>query len=343
MNNTKRKISILGAGNVGATIAYTLALTDVCSEILLVDINKEKAEGEMLDISQCAACAPSVTIRCGEYEDVKGSDIIIVTFGVGRKPGQTRLDLAKINVGILKSVMPNVAKIEPNALYVVVSNPVDVLTYVFTKISGIPENQIIGSGTVLDTARLRCGIAEHFNVAQKNVHAYVFGEHGDTSFIPWSKACISAVPMEEYVKTMKNSGVTVQPVDKDGMIEYVQKSGGKIIANKGATFYAVSASVCKLCNVLLASTNSMATVSTMMHGEYGIDDVCMSTLTLLGPNGYRGKVLVELTDEELVERDKLRRIYIDSVKASLTGQLDNTYIVYPDGTKKKVEPKGRKS
>ena len=174
------------------------------------------------------------------------------------------------------------------------------MTYVFTKISGIPENQIIGSGTVLDTARLRCGIAEHFNVAQKNVHAYVFGEHGDTSFIPWSKACISAVPMEEYVKTMKNSGVIVTPVDKDAMLEYVQKSGGKIIANKGATFYAVSAAVCKLCSILLASTDSYTTVSTMMHGEYGIEDVCLSTLALVGPNGCQGKVEVNLTDEEEV-------------------------------------------
>ena len=293
-----RKITIIGAGSVGATIAYTLSQDDIASEIVMIDVKKDKAEGEVMDIIQGTCFRDPIAITAGDYEDAKDSDIVIITSGVARKPGQSRLELTQTNVNILKDITPQIAAAAPNAKYIIVSNPVDIMTYVFTKISGIPENQIIGSGTILDTARLRCGIAEHFNIAQKNVHAYVFGEHGDTSFIPWSKACISAVPMEEYVKTMKNSGVTVSPVDKDGMLEYVQKSGGKIIANKGATFYAVSAAVCKLCSTLLASTDSMATVSTMMHGEYGIDDVCLSTLALVGPNGCQGKVEVNLTDEE---------------------------------------------
>lgn len=295
-----RKITIIGAGSVGATIAYTLSQDDIASEIVMIDVNRDKAEGEVMDIIQGTCFREPIAITAGDYEDAKDSDIVIITSGVARKPGQSRLELAQTNVDILKEITPQIAAAAPNAKYIIVSNPVDVLTYVFTKISGIPENQIIGSGTVLDTARLRCGIAEHFNVAQKNVHAYVFGEHGDTSFIPWSKACISAVPMEEYVKTMKNSGVVVSPVDKDAMLEYVQKSGGKIIANKGATFYAVSAAVCKLCSILLASTDSYTTVSTMMHGEYGIEDVCLSTLALVGPNGCQGKVEVNLTDEEEV-------------------------------------------
>ena len=293
-----RKITIIGAGSVGATIAYTLSQDDIASEIVMIDVKRDKAEGEVMDIIQGTCFRDPISITAGGYEDAKGSDIVIITSGVARKPGQSRLELTQTNVNILKDITPQIAAAAPNAKYIIVSNPVDIMTYVFTKISGIPENQIIGSGTMLDTARLRCGIAEHFNIAQKNVHAYVFGEHGDTSFIPWSKACISAVPMEEYVKTMQNSGVEVTPVDKDGMLEYVQKSGGKIIANKGATFYAVSAAVCKLCSTLLASTDSMATVSTMMHGEYGIDDVCLSTLALVGPNGCQGKVEVNLTDEE---------------------------------------------
>lgn len=293
-----RKITIIGAGSVGATIAYTLSQDDIASEIVMIDVKRDKAEGEVMDIIQGTCFRDPISITAGDYEDAKDSDIVIITSGVARKPGQSRLELTQTNVNILKEITPQIAAAAPNAKYIIVSNPVDIMTYVFTKISGIPENQIIGSGTILDTARLRCGIAEHFNIAQKNVHAYVFGEHGDTSFIPWSKACISAVPMEEYVKTMKNSGVVVEPVDKDGMLEYVQKSGGKIIANKGATFYAVSAAVCKLCCTLLASTDSMATVSTMMHGEYGIDDVCLSTLALVGPNGCQGKVEVNLTDEE---------------------------------------------
>ncbi|MBR6642984.1 MAG: L-lactate dehydrogenase [Lachnospiraceae bacterium] len=306
-----RKITIIGAGSVGATIAYTLSQDDIASEIVMIDVKRDKAEGEVMDIIQGTCFRDPISITAGDYEDAKDSDIVIITSGVARKPGQSRLELAQTNVDILKEITPQIAAAAPNAKYIIVSNPVDVMTYVFTKISGIPENQIMGSGTMLDTARLRCGIAEHFNVAQKNVHAYVFGEHGDTSFIPWSKACISAVPMEEYVRTMKKSGVHATPVDKDAMLEYVQKSGSKIIANKGATFYAVSAAVCKLCSILLASTDSMTTVSTMMHGDYGIDDVCLSTLALVGPNGCQGKVEVSLTDEE----EELLRKSADTLKA----------------------------
>ena len=299
-----RKITIIGAGSVGATIAYTLSNDDIASEIVMIDINKQKAEGEVLDIIQGTCFRDPISIIAGDYEDAAGSDIVIITSGIARKPGQTRLELAQTNVNILKSIAPQIAKAAPDAKYIIVSNPVDVMTYVFTKVSGIPENQIIGSGTVLDTARLRCGISEHFGIAQKNVHAYIFGEHGDSSFVPWSCASISAVPVKEYPEAMKRIGKEVEPIDEDAMIEYVRKSGGKIIANKGATFYAVSASVVQLCKKLVAASESTATVSTMMHGEYGIDDVCLSVLTLVGPNGYQGKVHVELTEEEIEKLQK---------------------------------------
>lgn len=306
-----RKVTIIGAGSVGSTIAYTLSNDDIASEIVMIDINKQKAEGEVLDIIQGTCFRDPISIVAGDYEDAAGSDIVIITSGIARKPGQTRLELAQTNVNILKSIAPQIAKAAPNALYIIVSNPVDVMTYVFTKVSGIPENQIIGSGTVLDTARLRCGISEHFGVAQKNVHAYIFGEHGDTSFVPWSCASVSAVPMDKYPEAMKRIGKDVDPVDKETMIEYVRKSGGKIIANKGATFYAVSASVVQLCKKLVAASDSMATVSTMMHGEYGIDDVCLSTLSLVGPKGHQGKVYVPLTDEEV----ELLKKSADALKA----------------------------
>ena len=295
------KITIIGAGSVGSTIAYTLAHDAMASEIVMIDINKQKAQGEVMDIIQGTYFRDPISIIAGEYEDAKDSDIVIITSGIARKPGQTRLELAQTNVNILKSIAPQITKHAPNALYVIVSNPVDVMTYVFTKISGLPENQVIGSGTILDTARLRCGLSEHFDVAQQNVHAYVFGEHGDTSFIPWSCAHISAVTVDGYAEHLKNIGREVEELDKEAMIDYVRKSGGQIIANKGATFYAVSASVCKLCNKLVAASDSMATVSTMMHGEYGIEDVCLSTLSLVGPEGHRGKVHVELTEEEVAK------------------------------------------
>lgn len=298
-----RKITIIGAGSVGSTIAYTLSQQDIASEIVLIDINKQKVEGEVMDIEQGTCFRDPIKITAGEYVDAKDSDIVIITSGIARKPGQTRIELTQTNVNILKSITPEIVKNAPNALYIIVSNPVDIMTYVFTKISGLPENQIIGSGTILDTARLRCGLSEHYSLAQKNIHAYVFGEHGDTSFIPWSIANVCGVPADDYVELAKSVDKDVKPVDKEAMITYVRKSGGQVIANKGATFYAVSASVCALCGILVAADESMATVSSMMHGEYGIEDVCVSTLTLVGPKGIQGKVPVKLTDEEI---DKLK-------------------------------------
>lgn len=298
------KITIIGAGSVGSTIAYTLSSQDIASEIVLIDISKQKAEGEVLDIIQGTCFRDPISIIAGEYEDAKDSDIVIITSGIARKPGQTRLELTQTNVNILKSITPEIVKAAPNALYLIVSNPVDIMTYVFTKISGLPENQILGSGTILDSARLRCGLSEHFQIAQSNIHAYVFGEHGDTSFIPWSGAYISGVSVDEYYDLEKKLGKDIEPIDKEAMLQYVQKSGGEIISKKGATFYAVSSSVCKLCSLLVASSESISTVSTMMHGEYGIEDVCLSTLTLVGPNGVQGKVPMRMTKTEIEQLKK---------------------------------------
>ena len=293
------KITIIGAGSVGSTIAYTLAHDEIASEIVLIDINKEKVEGEVMDIEQGTCFRSPVSLVAGDYADAKDSDIVIITSGIARKPGQTRIELTQTNANILKSITPQIVKEAPDAKYIIVSNPVDIMTYVFTKISGLPENQIMGSGTILDTARLRYGLSEHFKVAQGNIHAYVFGEHGDTSFIPWTGAYISGLSTDEYYEEMKAHGKDVKPLDKEAMLEYVQKSGGKVIAKKGATFYAVSATVCQLVGLILAASDSLATVSSMLHGEYGIEDVCLSTLTLVGPNGTQGKVQMRMNKEEI--------------------------------------------
>ena len=298
------KITIIGAGSVGSTIAYNLSNNDIASEIVLIDINKEKVEGEVMDIVQGTSFRTPISIVAGDYEDAKDSDIVIITSGIARKPGQTRIELTQTNVNILKSITPQIVKEAPNALYIIVSNPVDIMTYVFTKISGLPENQIIGSGTLLDTARLRFGLSEHFEVAQKNIHAYVFGEHGDTSFVPWSCADVSGASLDDYAEMMRHLGKEPKPLDKAGMEEYVHKSGGIVIAKKGATFYAVSVAVCKLCGMLLSAYDSIATVSSVMHGEYGIEDVAISTLTLVGPNGVQGKIPLKLTDEEVAKLQK---------------------------------------
>ena len=298
------KITIIGAGSVGSTIAYTLSSQDIASEIVLIDINKQKAEGEVLDIIQGTCFRDPISIIAGDYEDAKDSDIVIITSGIARKPGQTRLELTQTNVNILKSITPEIVKAAPDALYLIVSNPVDIMTYVFTKISGLPENQILGSGTILDSARLRCGLSQHFQIAQSNIHAYVFGEHGDTSFIPWTGAYISGVSVDEYYEIEKKLGKDIEPVDKEAMLQYVQKSGGQIISKKGATFYAVSSSVFKLCSLLVSSSESVSTVSTMMHGEYGIEDVCLSTLTLVGPNGVQGKIPMRMNKAEIEQLQK---------------------------------------
>ena len=300
-----RKVTVIGAGNVGATIAYTLSLGDIASQIVVVDINREKVEGEVMDIVQGTSFREPISVIAGDYADAADSDIVIITSGIGRKAGQSRIDLAQTNVNIMKDIAPKIAAVAPNALYVIVSNPVDIMTYVFARVSGIPESQIIGSGTALDTARLRFGLASHFNIAQKNIHAYVFGEHGDSSFIPWSCAEVSGAKLDDYVELMH-----ALPVDKDAMAEYVHKSGGEIIKNKGATFYAVTVSVCRLCSMLLSAYNSIVTVSTMMHGEYGLEDVCISTLAIVGPNGVQGKLPVRLTEDEMqklhASADKLK-------------------------------------
>lgn len=296
---TMSKITIIGAGSVGATIAYHMSNSDIASELVLIDINKDKLEGEVMDIEQGLCFRDPFSIIAGDYEDARGSDIVIITSGIARRPGQTRIELTQTNVNILKSITPNIVKVCPNALYVIVSNPVDIMTYVFTKISGIPEHQIVGSGTLLDSARLKCGISDHFKVAQKNVHAYVFGEHGDTSFIPWSIANVSGADVDDYCGLARKIGHDVVEIDKDAMLTYVQKSGGQIIAKKGATFYAIATSVSYLCRALLSAYDTILAVSTMMHGEYGVDDVCLSTLTLIGPDGVKGKYEVELTDDEV--------------------------------------------
>ena len=294
------KVSIIGTGSVGSTIAYTLTVMGLASEIVMIDINNEKALGEALDIRQgipfCGACS----IYAGDYRDAVNSDIVIVTSGIARKPGQSRLELAQTNVNITKQIIPEITKYAPDATYIIVSNPVDILTYTFYKMSGLPENRIIGSGTILDTARLRSRLSEYYNINQSNVHAYVFGEHGDSSFIPWSVANISNVPIKECKKLITTPGINTPELDFGEIEQYVRKSGARVIARKGATFYAVSVSVCHICKCLLCGIDTTMTVSTMMHGEYGIEDVALSTLNMVGHYGVRGKVNVPMTDEEVM-------------------------------------------
>lgn len=306
------KISVIGAGAVGATVANDLMIQGVASEIVLVDVNKNKAMGEAMDIYQGAPFHSPAVVRSGDYEDTEDSDIVVITCGVARKPGMTRLDLAKTNVNILKDVAAGVVPYAPNAIYVIVSNPVDILTYVFTKVSGVPEHQIIGSGTILDTSRLQSELAKRFYISPKNVHAHVYGEHGDSSFVPWSLAHIANNHVDAYKETSPDKDRIRWDRDYEEMEEFVRKSGAIVIENKGATFYAVAMSVCHICKAIYADAGTAMTVSTMMHGEYGVDDVCLSTLSLVDRSGVRGKIHNALTDEEVAKlqasADKLKSV-----------------------------------
>ncbi len=293
------KITIVGAGSVGATIAYTLVHKGMASEIVLIDINHEKARGEVLDIGQCTPYCKPVNIYAGSYEDAKDSDIVIITSGVGRKPGQSRLELAQINVGIMKDIASKIVTQAPDAVYIIVSNPVDVLTYAFIKFSGLPENRVIGTGTLLDTARMRARIAYLYSINSQNVHAVVYGEHGDSSFIPWSVASISNVPIENYWESLAYKETKTTNFDYERLEDFVRKSGGFIIERKGATYYAIATSVCHICSCIFSGMDTALPVSTMHHGEYGVDDVCISSLAIVGKDGISGKVILPLTDEEI--------------------------------------------
>ena len=306
------KITVIGAGNVGATVANDLMIQGVASEIVLVDVNKKKAYGEALDVYQGAPFHSPAIVRSGDYEDAFGSDIVVITCGIARKPGMTRLDLAQTNVNIIKDVAASVVPYAPNAVYVIVSNPVDILTYVFHKVSGLPENQIIGSGTILDTSRLQSELARRFCISPKNVHAHVYGEHGDSSFVPWSLAHIANNHIDEYKNCSPDKDRIKWNQEYEEVEQFVKKSGGIIIENKGATFYAVSMSVCHICKCVFAGAGTALTVSTMMHGEYGVSVVCLSTLALVDRTGVRGKILNKLTDEEVAKlqlsADKLKSV-----------------------------------
>ncbi len=295
-----RKITVIGAGSVGSATAYTLALKGVASEIVLVDINEKKAEGEALDIYHGTPLMDDpVDVYAGTYADAAGSSIVVITSGVPRKADQTRLELTKTNVDVLKAIAPNITKYCPDATYLLVSNPVDILTYAFVKLSGLPDSRVIGTGTLLDTARLRSFISRAFNVSQKSVHAYVFGEHGDTSFIPWSINNISGIdPVTNSNLFLFQNGETPPKINCDQIEEHIRTSGAEIIRKKGYTNYAISTAVHTVCEMLYSSNSSMLMVSAMLHGEYGIHDVCLSLPTLLGNGGVQGRVMPQLLPDE---------------------------------------------
>jgi len=295
-----RKVTVIGAGNVGATIAYAMAVSGTASEIVIIDINKDKALGEAMDIRQGTPFTSSVDIYAGDYKDAADSDVVVITSGLPRKPGQSRIDLTKDNVAVMRQIIPEISKAAPDSLFVMVSNPVDILTYLFCKESGIPENRVIGTGTLLDTTRLRTALADHLGINPASVHAYALGEHGDSMVLPWSLMKVGGVYLDDY-DSFKYPFMEGHPPDKAEIEQFVRTSGAQIIKRKGATFHAIAACTNYVVKCLLSSQDTVMPVSSMMHGEYGIEDVCFSIHRMVGPNGVTGCVLPELTEDELAK------------------------------------------
>lgn len=293
-----KKITVIGAGAVGSSIGYLLVAEGVASEVVFIDVNKEKALGEAMDIYQATPFLNPAIVRAGEYEDAKGSDIVVITSGIARKPGQSRIDLAQTNVNIIKSIAPSITAVCPDAVYVIVANPVDVLTYTFNKVTNIPSERIIGSGTSLDTARLRTRLSEIYKVSPLQVDANVLGEHGDTSFVAWSMARIAGIPIDEYDKVLTNKTLGAAAYDKEEVAEYIRKSGGIIISRKGATYNGVAAAVVYICKCLYEGIDSVLCLSVLLKGEYGISDVCISVPAVVGRGGVKSTLTPALTEEE---------------------------------------------
>ena len=311
----QKKITIIGAGSVGATTAFALLTRGAASEVVLIDINTEKALGEALDIKQATPFIDNCDIHAGSYRDAEGSDVVIITSGIGRKPGQTRLELVQTNIGIIKAISTEIVKYAPNAIYILVANPVDILTYAFLKYTGLPKNQVLGTGTALDTIRLRTRLAEIYNVNKQQVHANVLGEHGDTSFVAWSSATIAGVPLDEYNAAIASTNNIVTEYKREDVETYVKKSGGKIISRKGCTVYGIGMTSAHIIKTLSGNSETALTVSSLHEGEYGISDVCLSSLSLVDNKGVRSIITQKLSDDEM------RRLYesAEALKAVIKG------------------------
>lgn len=291
----ERKAAVVGCGFVGSASAFALMESGLFSEMVLIDVNKDKAEGEALDISHGLPFAKPMQIYAGDYKDAADAAVIVVTAGAGQKPGETRLDLVKKNIGIFKSIIPEIAKYNKDGILLIVANPVDILTYAALKLSGFPENRVFGSGTVLDTARLKYLLGEHLSVDSRSVHAFIIGEHGDSEIAAWSSANVSGVPLNDFCEMRGhfNHDESMKRIADD-----VKNSAYGIIEKKGATYYGIAMSVRRICEAIIRDEKSVLPISSIQHGDFGIDGVALSMPAIVGREGVLGSVPINLSDEE---------------------------------------------
>lgn len=311
MINT-RKAAVIGCGFVGASIAFSLMQRGLFSEIVLLDVDRDKAEGEAMDLSHGLPYTAAISIYAGDYDDVADCALIVVTAGANQKPGETRLDLIGKNVSILRSIVPELSRRGCEGILMIVSNPVDILTYAAWKLSGFPAHRVIGSGTVLDTARLKYLLGEHLQVDSRSVHAFVIGEHGDSELAVWSGANVSGISLDHFCELR---GYYEHDKADEWLQREVRDSAYGIIRRKGATYYGVAMAVERIVRAIVRDEHSVLPVSNLLQGQYGIDGLCMSIPAVVGRNGVEDTLEIPLSP---AEREALR----DSA-ATLRGVVDS--------------------
>lgn len=314
MSENRSKVAIIGAGFVGASTAFALAMKQLVNEMVIIDVDRDKAAGEAMDINHGLPFIGQMNIYDGDFSDCADCDAIIITAGVNRKPGESRIDLARKNLIIAKEVTANIMKYYTRGVILVVSNPVDILTYKIQKWSGLPDGRVLGTGTVLDSSRFRYLLSEKFDVDVKNVHGYIIGEHGDTQLPLWSATHIAGRNIREY---FNDTIYGVTDADKLAIVENVKGAGAGIIKRKGATYYAIAISVNTILESVLKNQKTIRTVSSIINSKFGIGDVALSLPSVLNANGVKKVMDLSMTDEELTllhhSAEQLQRI-LEAVK-----------------------------
>lgn len=315
----KGKVVLIGTGFVGMSMAYSMLNRGGVKELILIDIDKDKTIGEEMDLSHGLPFAPQkMVIKAGDYDECKDAQVIVITAGVAQKPGQTRLELAETNTKIIKDITKNIMKSGFKGIIIVASNPVDLMTYVVAKVSGLPKNQIIGSGTVLDTARLRYIMSDYFNISSKNIHAYIMGEHGDSSFVPWNHVYVGCKSVKDVMKDNKYDMEDLQKIHKD-----VVEAAYEIINKKKATYYGIGMALRKIVKAVLDDENTILTVSTYLKdGQYGQDDIYIGVPAIINSNGVRELLNIDLTAEEQKKLDNSCNIIKDMRQEAIEKIID---------------------
>ena len=291
-----RKVVMIGCGFVGAACAFSIMQSGLFSEMVLIDADRAKADGEALDISHGVPFAKPMKIYAGDYDDIKNASLVIITAGANQKPGETRLDLVKKNISIFKSIIPEIKKRDFNGILLIVANPVDILTTVALKLSGLPENKVIGSGTVLDTARLKYELGNHLNVDSRSVHAFIIGEHGDSEIAAWSSANVSGIPLHKFCE-MRGHFNHEEAMKR--IAENVKNSAYEIIEKKRATYFGVAMAVKRICEAIIRDEKSILPISSKMNGDFGIKDISLSMPAIVGKDGVECHVPIQLNEEEI--------------------------------------------